>query len=91
MSAAEPSPTTPPTGMDHPELAHPHTPESWARAVIAAGMQVLVATKQGLPGDPAGAAAVTGVPNVTLVVWRRSATRMGATISFGGQSFSVEV
>ena len=91
MSAADPSPAMQLSGMNHPELAHPHTPDSWARAVIAAGMQILVATKQSVPGGETGKPADMLVPDVTLIVWRHSATRMGATISFGGQSFSVEV
>jgi hypothetical protein len=86
MSQAEPThPSTP--VFAHPVLLAAHTPESWARAVIAAGVQALVAAT-GNEHDPN--AGVWRPLQATLTVFSRDST-VGAILEFEGKSFAVQI
>jgi hypothetical protein len=65
-----------------------HTPESWARAVLAAGLRVLMTMKEGM--EPKATAA--SVPlDAKLTVFFRQNDKVGAVLEFEGQTFAVEV
>jgi hypothetical protein len=84
MSAAE---STASRLFDYPVLLAAHTPESWARAVIATGVQTLVAAKGAGSEDIAG----VGVPlEAKLTVFFRHTT-VGVILEFEGKSFAVQI
>jgi hypothetical protein len=91
MSEAKVPGSSPPP-LDHPVLLGVHTPESWTRAVLAAGVRALVNMK-GPEGS--GIAAISGLDAKLTVFFHPNGngngTKVGAVLEFEGQSFAVEV